>query len=357
MALSISSTALYVGDTATLSVAVLPSSASSYNDYTVTSSDESVATANLFGQVTAVGAGRATITVTCGDVKRSVEVVVSTKTEGISVDSSFLVLKPGATHTIKASVTPASAPQSLTYASLDSKVATVNSAGIIQAVGTGSTTITVSNGASKAAITVIVNQSTSTDTTSPLPDTTTTPVTSEQIEALVQTIVNTADGKEILIQQSEWSVIPTEVLNALHGTEKTLVVSADGYRLTIKGSDIVNAGNELDTRLGFAETEDGIAFTLNGGSYMPGRVRVELGEELSQNANCLYLYNTALTKWQKLNSLNGNLLTLDTAGQYLLRAKEYTLWGLNWWYIGAAAVVLVALLITYIVVKRRYWFW
>lgn len=161
MDVSISSPALSVGDTANLSLAVLPSTATSTAELSFYSSNESVATVNSFGRVTAVGAGKATISVQCGDIVRSVEVTVSVSTDGISVDSSYLVLKPGATHTVKAKVTPASAPQALTYTSLDSKVATVTSSGVIQAVGTGSTTVVVSNGASKAAITVIVNQSAS----------------------------------------------------------------------------------------------------------------------------------------------------------------------------------------------------
>ena len=77
----------------------------------------------------------------------------------ITVTPSYVVLKPGATRTLSAKATPASASQSFTYKSGNSSVATVSPSGVITAVGTGSTSITVSNGKATALVTVIVNRS------------------------------------------------------------------------------------------------------------------------------------------------------------------------------------------------------
>ena len=63
---AISSEEIALGDTATISVSVSPSSAASTATVSFSSSNESVATVNNFGRVTAVGKGSATITVTCG---------------------------------------------------------------------------------------------------------------------------------------------------------------------------------------------------------------------------------------------------------------------------------------------------
>jgi hypothetical protein len=359
MELSISATELYVGDTASLSISVLPSTAASTDDLTVTSSNEKVATANLFGRVEALSPGTARITVTCGNVSRSVDVTVSTKTDGISVDKSYLVLKPGASHTIKASVTPADAPQALSYSSLDTAVAKVSSSGVITAVGTGSTTILVSNGATKAAITVIVNLSAASsdnDAVEPSQEASATP---EAIATLVEKIKNASSGAEVRVAQADMPVLPTEVLNALHGTGVTLVVVCDGYELQLRGIDVVNAGNELDTRLTFAEDaeNEGVTFTLNGGCNLPGTVRVVLSDEMAAEYEHLYLYNTTLEKWQTLNTYTGSTMALSTAGQYLLRAKAFVTWGVNWLFVAAASVGVAALLAAYIFTKRRYWFW
>jgi hypothetical protein len=318
-----------------------------------------VATVDLFGSVEAIAPGTARITVTCGNVSRSVDVTVSTKTEGISVDNSYLVLKPGTTHTIKASVTPANAPQALSYSSLDTKVATVSSSGVITAVASGSTTVLVSNGATKAAITVIVNLNATVEngnTEEASPEASATP---EAIATLVEQIQNAENGAELRVAQSDMPVLPAQVLKALHGKNVTLTVVCDGYEMQLRGEDVVNAGNELDTRLTFTEdTENnGMTFTLNGGANLPGTVRVVLNDEMAGEYTHLYLYNTTLEKWQTLNTYSGRTMALSTAGQYLLRAKAFVTWGVNWLFVAAAAVGVAVLILTYIFTKRRYWFW
>jgi hypothetical protein len=136
-------------------------------------------------------------------------------------------------------------------------------------------------------------------------------------------------------------------------------VVCDGYEIQLRGEDVVNAGNELDTRLTFAEDaeNDGVTFTLNDGANLPGTVRVVLNDETAAAYTHLYLYNTTLEKWQTLNTYSGRTMALSTAGQYLLRAKAFVTWGVNWWFVAAAAVGVAALLLTYIFTKRRYWFW
>ena len=81
--------------------------------------------------------------------------------QSIDLNTSYVVLKPGASRTITGKVTPSSASQSLTFKSNDTKVATVSAKGVITAVGTGATSIVVSNGTASASVTVIVNRNAS----------------------------------------------------------------------------------------------------------------------------------------------------------------------------------------------------
>ena len=155
---ALSSEELAIGEVANISVSVSPSSAAATATVTFASSNEAVATVNNFGRVTAVGKGSATITVTCGDIVRTVSVRVYIPTDGIHLNTNYLVLKPGETAQISGSVSPASAPQGLTFRSSDHSVATVSGGGTVTAVGTGSTSIIVSNGDSSSMVTVIVNQ-------------------------------------------------------------------------------------------------------------------------------------------------------------------------------------------------------
>ena len=131
MDLSLSSNTIYVGNSVSASLQVRPSSASNYATVTLTSSNEKIATVNSFGRVTGVAPGKATITATCGSVVATTTVTVlalptdsSPGTSGttsnnsgqvITPNTNYIVLKPGATRTITAKATPASASQSFTF--------------------------------------------------------------------------------------------------------------------------------------------------------------------------------------------------------------------------------------------------
>ncbi len=355
---AISQEEIAVGGTATISVSVSPSSAASTASVTFTSSNESVATVNNFGRVTAVGKGSATITITCGDIVRTVNVKVYIPTDGIHLNTNYLVLKPGATAQITGSVSPSTAPQALTFKSSDTKVATVSGNGTVTAVGVGSTSIIVSNGDSSSMVTVIVNQGTSQNTAgsgsgSGADSGADSETTAE--DPIVQQI-NDPQIELVNLNQGDIPTITTQMLDALRRTGKTMNVTGDGYVLTIRGTDIRNTQNALSTAVTFTPSEEGLEFSLNEGGAMPCAVSLTLtGDNASYSR--LYLYNEATQQWQYLNSYADSVVTTDTAGRYLLTNNTLTFVHMNFYALVAAGVVLVAIIVVYIVVKKRYWFW
>ena len=357
MDLTLSPSTLSVGETANLSIAVSPSSAASTAQVTFSSSNSKVATVNNFGKVTAVGKGKATITAQCGDVVRSVEVTVSVSTDGIHLNTNYVVLKPGASFTITGSVTPSSAPQGLSFRSNDRSVATVSSGGVITAVGTGSTSIVVTNGDSSSMVTVIVNQSSSSSGTTDDPNgSSESSPEDQQTEAdpILQQI-SQAEGS-LTLAQSDVPVLTKAYLDALRSSGKTLTLTGSGYQLTIHGSQIKNTSNELDTLLVFTPAEKGLEFVLNNGSALPAAVEIHLEGE-NAGYSRLYLLNSASDQWQYLDNLKNGVITADTAGSYLLTNETLTFIGMNLYALIAAGVVLLAIVVVYIVVKKRYWFW
>lgn len=117
---------------------------------TVTSSDESVVTAQLseVNKVTlkAVNLGKATITGTTPDGgKASVEVeVIRPDAESIKIDQSGPIkLYPGQKYSLSATLTPADAEAELTWSSYDTGIATVDQAGTVTAVEPNETEIYV----------------------------------------------------------------------------------------------------------------------------------------------------------------------------------------------------------------------
>ena len=131
------------------------------------SSDESVATVDESGNVTAVGVGECTITTTIvadttataedagvdsemlvvpENAKAETKVTVGKAIESITLDSNEGVLTVGNTHTIKATVFPEDATdKAVTWKSSDESIATVDAEGNVTAKDTGNVTIMVVN--------------------------------------------------------------------------------------------------------------------------------------------------------------------------------------------------------------------
>ena len=360
MDITLASNTIAVGDTTSLSLAVLPTSAANYADVSLTSSNEKVATVNSFGKVTGVGVGTATITATSGSVSCSATIKVVNASSGtataqsLSLNTNYVVLKPGSSKTITGKVTPSSASQALTFKSGDPKVATVSAGGVITGVATGATSVVVSNGTASSSVTVIVNRTASSSGSegstdgSETPDAATTDPVAQAITA--------AEGSEVVLTQAEAPLLSAEALNALRTSGKTLVVNGSGYTIRLAAEDVKNTSATLDTALTFAADEKGLRFTLNNGQPLPGTVQLTMTDENAAYSR-LYLYNTIGQKWQFLNAYANHTLKADTAGDYLLTNENLRFDNMDWTFFIAGGVVMVGIAVAYIVVKKRYWFW
>ena len=360
MDITLASNTIAVGDTTSLSLAVLPTSAANYADVSLTSSNEKVATVNSFGKVTGVGVGTATITATSGSVSCSATIKVVNASSGtataqsLSLNTNYVVLKPGSSKTITGKVTPSSASQALTFKSNDTKVATVSAGGVITGVATGATSVVVSNGTASSSVTVIVNRTASSSGSegstggSETPDKTLT-------DSVAQAIA-VAEGSEVVLTQAEAPLLSAEALNALRTSGKTLVVNGSGYTIRLAAEDVKNTSATLDTALTFAADEKGLRFTLNNGQPLPGTVQLTMTDENAAYSR-LYLYNTIGQKWQFLNAYANHTLKADTAGNYLLTNENLRFDNMDWTFFIAGGVVMVGIAVAYIVVKKRYWFW
>lgn len=361
MDITLASSTIAVGDTTSLSLAVLPTTAANYISVSLSSSDPSVATVNNFGKVTGVAPGKATITATTGDVSCSATVTVvaaassaSTGTvESISLNTNYIVLKPGASSTITGSVAPSSASQKLTFTSKDKKIATVNGSGVVTGVSTGATSIIVSNGTVSSSVTVIVNRTASSSSNGG--DNSGDGADKVDTDPIVASIENAASDT-ISYPQGQVPVLTSEMLNALRTTGRTLVLEANDYTLTVDGTTIRNTTSEVNTTLTFTPDEYGLRFTLNDGEAMPCGVTITMTGE-NAGYSRLYLHNVVSGKWQFLNSYKDGVAHADVAGEYLLTNQNLRFTSINWTFFIGAGIVVVACLIAYVAVKKRYWFW
>ncbi len=142
------SVTMYTTQTYTLKATVSPSNASN-KKVKWKSSNSKIAKVDSKGKVTALKKGKVTITCTAQDgskKKATCKITVNNKVnvKGVSLNAKALTLVKGKAYTLKATVSPSNASiKNVTWASSNTKVATVNSSGKVTAVGVGTANITV----------------------------------------------------------------------------------------------------------------------------------------------------------------------------------------------------------------------
>ncbi len=148
VALNKKSADLVKGKTLVLKAKVSPSKAAN-RKVTWKSSNKKVATVDKNGKVTAVKAGKATITATASDGSKKsasckITVTNPVKVKSIKLDKTKISIKKEKTYTIKVKFTPKNATnKGLSYSSSNKKVASVDKNGKIKALKKGSAIITV----------------------------------------------------------------------------------------------------------------------------------------------------------------------------------------------------------------------
>ncbi|MDE6480399.1 MAG: Ig-like domain-containing protein, partial [Muribaculaceae bacterium] len=212
------------GESTTLTATVNPSDATD-KSLTWTSSDESVATVSADGEVKALKAGTATITVTSANGK-SARCTVKVEKKIVEVTAIILSTKEmklteGETATLIATIQPADATdKSLNWTSSDESVATVSASGEIKAIKFGTATITVSaaNGVS-ATCTVTVES------------------------GIIGVASVTLDKNELSLTEGESATL-TATVNPADATDKTLSwTSSDESVATVSANGEVTAIN------------------------------------------------------------------------------------------------------------------
>ncbi len=148
--LTLTNTELFLieGETADLIPIIRPEEANFNTAITWTSSDESIATVDQNGIVTAIHQGFATITATTANGKIATCAVTVTiiAVESISLNKNTLEMIVDDKETLIATITPDNATdKSVTWRSSNREVATVSENGLVTAVGVGTATIYASS--------------------------------------------------------------------------------------------------------------------------------------------------------------------------------------------------------------------
>jgi len=237
VALDKSTVNLGVGGTQTLTATISPTNATNTN-VTWSSDDESVATVDSNGKITAKGIGTTNITVTTENGLKSATCVVNVNTTtvvvtGVALDITTANLSVGETQTLTATVSPSNATnQEVAWSSSDVNVARVEN-GVVTAVGAGTATITVKTADGDFTATCTVNVTVPTvAVTGVTLNKTTLSLEEGKSETLVATIApSNATNKDLTWKSNKTSVATVD------GSGKVTAVSAGTATITVTTAD------------------------------------------------------------------------------------------------------------------------
>ncbi len=266
--LDITEKAVKKGETFTLTATVAPSDVTD-KKVTWSSDNDSVASVDSNGKVTAVGGGSAVITAAAGGKTATCNVTVTVPVSGVTLDVTEKSVATGESFTLTATVEPSDATdKTVTWSSDNATVATVDSDGKVTAVGTGSAVITAAAGGKTATctVTVTVPVDTETSTTEKINEDGSKTVTVVQkktnedgtsSETRKETITS-ADGNKV--SESETVVIKDESGN-IKSTTSTVdetTTSADGTKTEKKTVEVRSSdGNTVKTESEKKTSADG----------------------------------------------------------------------------------------------------
>ena len=329
---------LEVDATLNLTTTVIPSTATAQT-VSYASSDLTVATVSQTGEVKGISAGKVTITISCGGVEKKIELTVKVSAKLIEVNESYVLLKPDETFQLKTSIFPQNASnKAVEYSTGDAAVATVSSTGLITAKSYGSTNIIIKNEDTLTAVSVIVNNN-------DLPETSRT----ENDLIIDKYTIN----ERMTI--SACPIVDSDMLQYLYRNKRDLYIEAADYVLKIPGELITNFNNTVRTDIELNAKQDSISFTLNEKRDLCGTITLCIYD--ANEYKYLYLYNDTTKKYDLIKKNDLRELDITTPGEYLLAKQLVFSEGVSWWWIGISGLVVLILLIVYIFLKKKYWFW
>lgn len=240
---------LKVSGTAQLVVSVLPENASN-KELMWSSSNASVATVDASGKVMALSTGEAIIIATAGDgsgVSATCVVTVgATQAESVSITAEGpTTLKAGGTVQLRATVTPETATdKSVTWRSSDDKIATVNTDGLVTAVGVGMVTITCTNSAGQTATVEITVEPTPVSSITLNHTTATLKISGTlQLEATVQPDNATDKGVNWSSSNSDIATVTTDGLVTALAPGEAIITADAADGLGVSATCVVTVKN------------------------------------------------------------------------------------------------------------------
>jgi uncharacterized repeat protein (TIGR02543 family) len=328
--------ALTAGATEQLTATVNPNNATNQN-VMWESDNNSVATVNSAGLVTAVSVGTAIITVKTADGNKTATCTVTVSATGtnvavtsVSLNKTTISLDEGDTERLTATVNPNNATnKNVTWESSNTAVATVNSSGRVSAIAEGTATITVKtvDGNKTATCTVtVVAGSSSVAVTSVSLNKATAALTVGATEQLTATInPGNATNKNVTWSSSNTAVATVNSSSGLVtaravGSAIITVKTADGNKTatcTVTVTSVVTP----PTAVGADEL---LPLTLYPNPVVSGELTIENGELTEGKTIEIYNLNgTLVARYKTVGEVTSLNVSALPGGTYIVRTGRH----------------------------------
>lgn len=164
---------------------------------------------------------------------------------------------------------------------------------------------------------------------------------------------------EIRINADQVERISKGLLKRTMNKKDTLVVDDEYYEMHINGREILNPNHEMSVGYNLEKTEEGYLLVINDGEPLPGTIHAFLKIPLDQLGKYLYLYHEEKGKYEYVDMLNLELneITLDEGGTYLLSQEKLRNEAIPAKVFLGMGGVLLLLVMIYVAVRKKYWFW
>lgn len=282
-AITLSGATLKAGETAVLTASFDPDATpQSARGLKWSSDNESVATVDASGKVTAVGVGQARITAVSEVFEETPEaecVVTVNKNdvqiEGVALDKTAIEITTGNTAQLSASVLPEGSPQGVTWSSSNSEVASVDEAGLVTAIAEGTAVVTATSSADSSkfascTVTVVTGDTPPEPAKDPVVN-----IDGVQKQSVAPTVSDTELPEGVTVTSSLSPDKENAALDALNSGGETGTPHIDGIDQTEPG-----AVNALTTFSLNVEHEDGAGGDLTITLTLTDAINVAEGSSL-----------------------------------------------------------------------------
>lgn len=228
--ISFSTESMYLKKTgkATLKPTISPIGSDAYNNLTWTSDNSNIVSVDSYGNVEAKSPGTANITVKTGNEKTdSIQVIVpnlsvkaTTNSLDLTTNASTTIVNNGSTNI-----------GTLSYSSVNSNIATVNSSGVITAKSNGSTSITVTESNAGTSVSIPISVTTSTSSVSLNSQNVKLDITSKTYQLTATQNPSTVSNKGIIWTSSDTNVATVnggKITRVAPGTATITATANDG---------------------------------------------------------------------------------------------------------------------------------